>query len=381
MHMVRNDRISTGRRLRAGALLAAGAAVAGAAMRADAVDGPSLGAARTFAVLGASEVASTGLSAVTGDVGVSPGSAINGFPPATATGSFHSADDVAAAAHADAGLAYTYLAGLASLPANNLSDTDLGGLTLDPGVYKFDAAAGLTGALTLDAGGDSDAVFVIQIASSLTTASGASVVVINGGGNYDESNVFWQVGSSATLGLGTAFTGNILAYASITLDTGSTMTGNALALNGVVSLDASTVVSPAGGVELSTRPTQGRVKLLPPGTPAGVKANARLDVKHFPAKAARPERSWFRVKARHLDGLTTYTLWADDPSTAPADLVQFDSFTTKKKGNFNYTQDTKHGGELPFGATLDELAGRPVEVRNAAGTTTVLEGTIPTTLP
>ena len=230
-----------------GALLAViGIALAGASLRASAVVGPSLGAARSFAVLGASTVSNTDTATtVTGDLGVSPGSAVVGFPPGTVTGgTFVGGTPEADAAHSDASLAYDFLAGMASIPANNLSDVDLGGMTLAPAVYKFNSSAGLTGALTLDAGGDSSAVFVFQVGSSLTTATGASVTVINGGADYDESCVFWQVGSSATLGEGTAFVGNILAYADITIVSGSSLLGNALAINGAVTLDFNSVTSP-----------------------------------------------------------------------------------------------------------------------------------------
>ncbi len=230
-----------------GALLACAVAVAvaGGSHHAAAAGGPSLGAARSFAVLGASTVDSTGQTVVTGDVGVSPGTAIVGFPPGTiASGAVHAGDVLAAQAHADAALAYDFLAGMPSIPANNRSNVDLGGLTLAPGVYKFDAEAMLTGALTLDAGGDSGALFVFQVGTALTTSSGASVTVINGGANYDESNVFWQLGSSATLGAGTAFTGQLLAYASVTMVTGATLNGSAMALTGAVTLDGNTVTSP-----------------------------------------------------------------------------------------------------------------------------------------
>jgi hypothetical protein len=235
-----------GWRMRAGVLAAGAISLAAVSLPATASGGPSLGAARPFAALAGSTVTSTGLTVVTGDVGVSPGTGITGFPPGTVTdGAIHAGDATALQAMADASLAYAYLKGMPSIPANNLTGTNLGGLTLAPGVYTFNTSADLTGDLTLDAGGASDALFVFQIGSTLTTASNAHVSVINGGAGYDESNLFWQVGSSATLGSGTTFTGNILAYASITLVTGTSMIGDALALNGGVSMDASTVVSPA----------------------------------------------------------------------------------------------------------------------------------------
>ena len=134
---------------------------------------------------------------------------------------------VPAQAQTDATTAYNDLEGQTC--DVNLTGQDLGGMTLTPGVYCFDTSAQLTGDLVLDALGNPNAVWVFQTGSTLTTASGSSVTVINGG---NALNVFWQVGSSATLGTGTRFNGNILAYASITLNTGASLIGRALALNG-----------------------------------------------------------------------------------------------------------------------------------------------------
>ena len=234
---------TNGWRTRGGLLVAVGAAQASGSLTASAAEAPPLGAARSFAVLGGSTVSNTGGSIINGDVGVSPGSEIVGFPPGSATGGIYVGGTTEAdQAHADAAIAYAFLAGMAS--NTNLTSTDLGGLTLAPGVYTYNSSAQLTGALTLDAGGDSAAVFVFQIATALTTSSGSTVTVINCGPNYDESNVFWQCGSSATLGLGTAFIGNIIADQSITLETGSSIIGNVLAINGAATLDGNSVSSP-----------------------------------------------------------------------------------------------------------------------------------------
>lgn len=197
---------------------------------------PSLGSAATFAVLGASTVTNTGASLVTGDLGVSPGTAITGFPPGTVVGATHAGDATAAQAQTDASTAYNGLVGLTC--GTTLTGHDLGGLTLTPGTYCFASTAQLTGALTLDAQGNSNAVFTFQIGSTLTTAAGASVTVINGG---TDCNVFWQVGSSATLGANTSFLGNILAEASITLGAASNITGRALALTAAVTMDTDSV--------------------------------------------------------------------------------------------------------------------------------------------
>jgi Ice-binding-like/Domain of unknown function DUF11 len=197
---------------------------------------PSLGSAQSFAVLGGSTVTNTGLTVVTGDLGVSPGTSVTGFPPGIVIGgSIHSADAVAAQAQTDLTTAYNNLVGAPC--TTNLTGQDLGGLTLTPGVYCFNSTAQLTGNLTLDAQGSANAVFVFQIGSALTTAASSSVQVINGGTNC---NVFWQVGSSATLGAGTAFVGNILALASITLTAGANVSGRVLARNGAVTMDTNT---------------------------------------------------------------------------------------------------------------------------------------------
>jgi uncharacterized repeat protein (TIGR01451 family) len=199
---------------------------------------PTLGTAQSFAVLGASTVTNTGASLITGNLGVNPGTAVTGFPPGVvAGGSTHAADAAAVQAQTDATTAYGQLAGQACNTTYSVP-TDLGGQTLVPGVYCFSSSAAITGALTLDAGGNSDAVFIFEVGSTLITASNASVVLINGAQPCD---VFWQVGSSATLGTGTSFVGTVLALASITLDTDATMSGQALAQTGAVTLDTNTV--------------------------------------------------------------------------------------------------------------------------------------------
>jgi uncharacterized repeat protein (TIGR01451 family) len=196
-----------------------------------------LGTAQSFAVLGGSAVTNTGPTAVIGDLGVSPGTAVTGFPPGIVTGgTIHVADAVAIQAQSDVTTAYNFLA--AQPVTSTLTGIDLGGLTLLPGVYFFSSSAGLTGTLTLDAQGDPNAVFIFQIGSTLTTASNSSVVLINGAQNC---NVFWQVGSSATLGTGTVFAGDILALTSISLTTGASVSGRTLARNGSVTLDTNAV--------------------------------------------------------------------------------------------------------------------------------------------
>jgi hypothetical protein len=199
----------------------------------------SLGTAQNFGVLGGSAVTNTGATTVNGNVGVSPGSSVTGFPPGVVVGgAIHSNDAVAMQAQNDLTTAYN---NIATTPCTvDLTGQNLGGLTLTPGVYCFSTSAQLTGALTLDALGNANALFLFKIGSTLTTASNSSVTVINNGGSSC-NKVFWQVGSSATLGTGTSFTGDILALSSITLTTGSNTNGRALARNGAVTLDTNSV--------------------------------------------------------------------------------------------------------------------------------------------
>lgn len=202
----------------------------------------SLGSAENFAVLGASTVTNTGPSRLDSNVGVSPGSAITGFPPGIITnGGLHAADAMATQAHADFATAYNAFAGLVSPPANNLSGSDLGGKTLTPGVYRYNTSATSGGILTLDAQNDPEARFVIQIGTTLITTSNSSVALVNGA---LARNVYFQVGTSATLGSGSSFIGNILAYAAITTVSGTTVTGRLLALTEAVTLDTNNVTSP-----------------------------------------------------------------------------------------------------------------------------------------
>jgi hypothetical protein len=204
-----------------------------------------LGAACSFGILGGSTVTNVAGTAtsVSGDVGVWPGTAITGFgAPASITGAFHAGDTVAQTAQGDLTTAYNAAAGAAN---GTVLTADIGGQTLPAGVYRTTSAQpslGITGNLTLDGGGNPNAVWIFQIVSTLTTAAGNSqVILINSANSH---NVFWQVGSSATLGTTTTFAGTIMAQASISLTTGAHLNGRALARTGAVTLDTNTVVVP-----------------------------------------------------------------------------------------------------------------------------------------
>jgi hypothetical protein len=197
----------------------------------------NLGTASSFEVLAGSTVTNTGTSTAHGDVGVSPGTSITGFgPPSAITGVFHVADFVAAGAQS--AISAAYIDAQSRTGAITISG-DIGGQTLAPGVYNSASTIGITGVLYLDAGGNPNATWVFQIGSALTTAAGNSAVFVVNGGRA--SNVFWQVGSSATLNTNTRFAGTIMAQASITVGSAVTVDGRLLARTGAVTLIGDTL--------------------------------------------------------------------------------------------------------------------------------------------
>ncbi|MCW3036946.1 MAG: hypothetical protein JWM17_2258 [Actinobacteria bacterium] len=206
---------------------------------------PFLGSAVNFAAVAATTITNTGNTVVNGDIGVSPGSAITGFPPGIVNGTIHAADGPAATAHADAHTAFVQASGE---PCDfTLSIGDLGGQTLLPGVYCFTSSGiGLTGTLTLNAGGNPTAAWLFKIGTTLTTASNSAVVLVGGATPCNNNNITWEVGSSATLGSGTSFVGNILASASITLNTSARSSGSLYADTGAVTMDTNMVSTCAG---------------------------------------------------------------------------------------------------------------------------------------
>jgi len=195
--------------------------------------------APTLAILAGSSITNTGATIITGNIGLSPGTSIGGFPPGIINGTQHINDNIATQAKLDLTAAYNDAAGRTSTEIVTLSG-NIGGLTLTPGLYKSTSSLAVSsGDLTFDAKGDANAVFIIQIASSLTATSGRQVIL---SGGALASNIFWQVGSSATFGTTSVFKGTIMAMQSITFDTGASLDGKALARTGGVTLEGNTIV-------------------------------------------------------------------------------------------------------------------------------------------
>jgi Ice-binding-like/PEP-CTERM motif len=219
----------------------------------------NLGTAGSYAVLAGSTATNTGPSVLIGSLGVSPGCAATGFPTGSVSGKTNLCNAASAQAQLDLITAYNEAKGLS--PTGTLTGKNLGGLVLTPGVYFFASSAQLTGTLTLDNLGNPNALFVFQIGSTLTTASSSAVVFSS---SLSDKNVFWQVGSSATLGTTTKFEGNILALTSITMNSGASIgCGSALAINGAVTLNNNSI---GGGCEVaSTVPEPATLGLMGTG--------------------------------------------------------------------------------------------------------------------
>jgi hypothetical protein len=264
----------------------------------------SLGSAANFAVLAASTVTNTGLTTVTGDLGLSPGTSVTGFPPGQINGALHVADAAAAQAKIDLAGAY---ADVAARPTTATVPVELGGTTKTAGVYDSPAGTfGITGTLTLDGQGDPNAVFIFKTASTLITASQSTVSLINGARSC---NVFWQVGSSATLGTYSTLRGSILALASTTVTTGVIVDGRTLARNAAVTLDTNTI----------TRPTC---------TQAPVRTTTTLTSSMNPTRVTMPVTF-------------TATVTADTGTTQPTGLVVFVDWSTTIIG-FSALDGTGH---------------------------------------
>jgi type VI secretion system secreted protein VgrG len=263
-----------------------------------------LGTTFSFGVLAASTVTNTGPTVINGNVGLSPGTSVTGFPPGTVNGTLYAADAVSGQAQSDLTTAYNNAAGQG--PTTPIV-ADLGGQTLTAGVYNSASSIGLTGTLTLNGGGNPDSVFVFQAHSStLTTASSSQVVLINGA---QACNVFWQVGSSATLGTDSNFVGTILASQSITVTTDVTIAGRVLAENGAVTLDSDTI-TPSSCATTATTSATTTTTVSSTGTPTATtvpgsvtatttvaSANAATKKKAAKAKAAAAKAAATEARA------------------------------------------------------------------------------------
>jgi uncharacterized repeat protein (TIGR01451 family) len=258
-----------------------------------------MGTADDFAVLGGSTITNTGLSVINGDLGLSPGTSVTGFPPGVVNGTQHVANATAVAAKTDLVTAYNNAAG--QTPVSTVP-TELGGTTKLPGIYNSAAGTfGITGTLTLDAAGDPDAVFIFQTGSTLTTAGSSVISLINGA---QACNVFWQVGSSATLGTNSVFKGNIFALTSITLTTGANVEGRVLARNGAVTLDTNVITR----AECVTPPPP---PVVPPATiPPAVPP--LINIEKVPTPLVLPDGP----------GSVTYDYRVTNPGTVPMSNIR-----------------------------------------------------------
>ncbi|MGZ8634434.1 MAG: ice-binding family protein [Solirubrobacteraceae bacterium] len=338
------------------ALVAAMALLASSALAAQPPVG--LGTADSFAVLAGQTVTNIGPSAINGDLGVAPGTAVAGL--LAVVGTIHAADAVAGQAQSDLATAYDDAAGRTAPLA---ASADLGGLTLTAGLYNSASSIGLTGALTLDAQGDPNAVFVFQAGSTLITAAGSHVNLINGA---QPCNVFWQVGSSATLGTTSVFAGTIMALTSISMNNGVTVHGRALARNGSVTLINDTINAPGcapGTTGGGGSPSPARIGGIGagaaiPAVPPVLGQSVSLDVRAGTVKVKGP-------------GAPGYVALSQSASVAVGSLIDM------RHGSVTLRSALPHGAvqRAVFHGGLSEVR----QARDAGGLTElVLRGPLPT---
>jgi hypothetical protein len=292
----------------------------------------NLGSAAPYAVLAGTTITNTGSTVITGDVGLSPGTSITGFPPALASGSVESADAGSLAAENDSTAAYGVAAG--ETPFTPVAGGTIGTTTLSAGVYQASSSLAVNGVLTLDGGGDANAIFIFQAGSTLTTASSASVILEGGA---QACNVFWQVGSSATLGSTTNFVGTILAQTSITLNHAATVVGSVQAQTGAVTLDDNTITVPTC---LVTPPPTTTTTTATPTTTTTTTATATPPTSTTPTST--PPTSTPPTTATGSSGATTAPTRVGAPATTKRPIKK-----TKKSGTTTTGPPTKR---IPVGA-------------------------------
>lgn len=285
-----------------------------------------LGTAASFAVLaGTPAVTNTGPTVITGDLGISPGGAVTGFPPGIVNGTIHKVDAVAVKAKTDLVTAYTVAAGLSPTATHGT----LGGLTLPGGVYNAGGVAlDLTGTVTLDGQNDPSSVWVFQATSSLVTASSSKVALINGA---RPCNVFWQVTSSATLGSGSTFVGTIMALTSITMANGVTVNGRALARNGTVTMINDKVKNSCGAASptASTKLTYTGSTTAAPGASITLKATLKTSGKPIAGKTVTFTLHGVTLSAKtNSSGVASVVTKAPTPSGAYRIKISFKGDTT-----------------------------------------------------
>ncbi len=284
-----------------------------------------LGAATAFGVLAGTGVTSTGLTVINGDLGSCPTLAITGFGPGVVSGTIHAGGPTACDAKTDLDAAY---AATVALPATTtyLGPTDLGGLTLTAGVYNSPTSFGIGGTLTLDALGDPNAVFVFQAGTTLITSANTTVALVGGA---QACNVSWQVGSSATLGLGSTFKGSVLAHTSITAGAGISVEGRLLARGGAVTLDSDTVTVPecATGALTLAQTSSGGTALVE-GSPVAMPVTTVSDTR------SGASRSW------------TVTVTVSDLETGDGASIPGSDITVAQSGSFTDGDGTVGGPGL-----------------------------------
>lgn len=285
----------------------------------------NLGTTTAFAVLAGTTVTNIGPSSIYGDLGLYPGTSVTGFPPGNVhNGSTYVApSNVAKQAKADLTTAYNDAAG--RTPTTVVS-RDLGGQTLAPGVYKASSSIGLTGTVTLDGKNNPGSVFIFQAVSTLITASGSTVKLIDGA---QGCNVFWQVGSSATLGTTTTFVGSVLALTSISLDNGATVSGRVLARNGAVTLDDNTITIPSCATTATTTTVAGTattVRRSPTATTSASKSTTTTHTASGSATTTTSSGASSQVSSTTIPGSHTGEPWAGWPYWVLVSLAGFLGF-------------------------------------------------------